>query len=370
MKNRKSCLPWLPLILIAIGLVVLVFFIPIAIQSSFGTPAPLLNPWQRIIYSMDLIWNTEDLVQPRDPAGVEQLFTIQPGETVTSISNRLEAVGLINRAGSFRIYLIWSGMDTFIQPGTYQLSPAQTGRDIAHTLVSTSMTQVTFIVLPGWRMEEIAAALPPSGLDISPDAFLKEVTLPSNPPDFLPIGASTEGFLTPGEYILPRTTTAVQLVTALLHRFSTQLTPEMQDGFSSHGLSIFQAVTLASIIQREAMVESEMPMIASVFYNRLKIGMPLQSDPTVQYGLGYNTAQGTWWTNPLSTVNLAFDSPYNTYLYPNLPPGPISNPDIAALEAVANPTESNYYYFQAKCDGSGMHNFAETYPQHQQNNCP
>jgi UPF0755 protein len=370
MKNRKTCLPWLLFIFIAMGLVALVIFLPMAVQRSFGTPAPSLNPWQRFIYGFDLIWNPEDLVQARDLAGVEQLFTIQPGETVTSISNRLEEAGLISSAGSFRIYLIWTGMDGFIQPGTYRLSPAQTGRDIAHTLESASLTQVTFIVLPGWRMEEIAAALPTSGLDISPNAFLTEASVPSNPPDFLQIGASTEGFLAPGEYILARTTTAVQLVTALLQRFSTQLTPEIQDGFRSHGLTIFQAVTLASIIQREAMVESEMPMISSVFYNRLNIGMLLQSDPTVQYGLGYNTAQGTWWTNPLSAADLAFDSPYNTYLYASLPPGPISNPGIAALEAVANPARSNYYYFQAKCDGSGLHNFAETYPQHQQNNCP
>jgi UPF0755 protein len=98
--------------------------------------------------------------------------------------------------------------------------------------------------------------------------------------------------------------------------------------------------------------------------------MKLQTDPTVQYALGYNAAQGTWWTNPLSMDDIKFESPYNTYIYPGLPPGPISNPGLAALEAVAHPAESNYYYFQAKCDGSGQHNFAETFEQHQQNYCP
>ena len=111
-------------------------------------------------------------------------------------------------------------------------------------------------------------------------------------------------------------------------------------------------------------------MIASVFYNRMGINMRLQTDPTVQYALGYDAARGTWWTNPLSLADLRVDSPYNTYLHPGLPPGPISNPSLAALQAVAAPAKSNYYYFQARCDKSSLHNFAETLEQHQQNNCP
>ncbi len=111
-------------------------------------------------------------------------------------------------------------------------------------------------------------------------------------------------------------------------------------------------------------------MIASVFYNRLAIDMPLQTDPTVQYALGFNAAHSTWWTNPLSLDDLKVDSPYNTYIHPGLPPGPISEPGLAALRAVAFPAQSNYYYFQARCDKSGLHNFAETLEQHQQNKCP
>jgi len=117
-------------------------------------------------------------------------------------------------------------------------------------------------------------------------------------------------------------------------------------------------------------METEMPLIASVFYNRMEIGMKLQTDPTVQYALGYDSLQATWWTSPLDSVDLEVDSPYNTYKYPGLPPGPICNPGWAALQAVAYPDESPYYYFQAKCDSSGFHNFAETYEQHLLNNCP
>ena len=113
-----------------------------------------------------------------------------------------------------------------------------------------------------------------------------------------------------------------------------------------------------------------MPLIASVFLNRLKIGMKLESDPTVQYALGYDRTGQTWWKNPLSQIDLQYDSLYNTYLYPSLPPGPIASPSLEALQAVANPLTSSYFFFRAKCDGSGEHLFAETFEQHVANECP
>jgi UPF0755 protein len=310
------------------------------------------------------------LTQPCDPAGAEQLFSIQSGESVLSISNRLEQAGLIRSAGAFRTYLLWTGSDTVIQTGIYSLSPAMTGFSIAQMLKSTTLTEVTLTILPGWRMEEIAATLPTSGLKFSPQEFVSAASDPVSSMDLVPAGASAEGFLFPDSYILPRTTTPDQLVAILLQGFSSHLSTETLAAYSNHGLTLFQAVTMASIIQREAVMDDEMPLIASVFYNRLATGMNLQTDPTVQYSLGYNNTQGSWWTNPLRLDDLKFASPYNTYIHPGLPPGPISNPGLAALEAVAHPAESNYFYFQAKCDGSGMHNFAETFEQHQQNNCP
>jgi UPF0755 protein len=144
----------------------------------------------------------------------------------------------------------------------------------------------------------------------------------------------------------------------------------LREGFQQQGLSLFQAVTLASIVQREAIVEDEMPLIASVFLNRLKAGMKLESDPTVQYALGYQEESGKWWKSPLSLDELKVDSPYNTYLYSNLPPGPIANPGLNALKAVAFPAQTPYYYFRAACDGSGKHTFAETFEEHQLNACP
>lgn len=127
---------------------------------------------------------------------------------------------------------------------------------------------------------------------------------------------------------------------------------------------------LASMVQREAMVTEEQPTIASVFLNRLASGMKMESDPTVQYALGYDMLKQTWWKNPLSTNDLQTDSRYNTYRYEGLPPGPISNPGIDALRAVAFPAQTGYYYFRALCDGSGRHAFAVTFEEHLNNACP
>jgi UPF0755 protein len=116
--------------------------------------------------------------------------------------------------------------------------------------------------------------------------------------------------------------------------------------------------------------DEEKPIIASVYLNRLRIGMKLDADPAVQYALGYNAAQQTWWTNPLSLDDLKFDSPYNAYLHTGLPPTPVSNPGLKSLRAVAFPTGTPYYYFRAKCDGSGYHLFSETFNEQLANGCP
>ena len=289
---------------------------------------------------------------------------------MTSIADRLQQNGLISDAGLFRDYLIYTGLDTSIQAGSYDLSPAMSMVDIAHKMHNATSTQVPFVILPGWRMEEIAASLPTSGLNITSDAFLVASKKPRLGFDFLAGAASMEGFLFPDSYILPRVTTTDELIEVLVQNFDLHLTSDLRDGFDRQGLSIYQAVTLASIVQRETVHDDEAPMIASVYVNRLKIGMRLEADPTTQYALGYNTAQQTWWTNPLSMDDLKINSPYNTYVTDGLPPTPISNPGLVALRAVAFPAKSSYYYFSARCDTSGYHNFAQTFQEQLQNLCP
>jgi UPF0755 protein len=340
--------------------------------EKFGPPASDISGFQRYLLSLLLILNSADLTTPLNPAGSPVHFEVSLGEPTTSIIGRLSQEGLIANPSVMRTYLQYSGLDTSLQAGEYELSPAMTPIEIAQAMQDATPAHVTFTVLPGWRLEEIARALPSSGLEISSEAFLSAAKVRYEDFSFLqeiPFGTSLEGFMAPGTYELPRDISAPTLVETMLAHFGEQLSPDLQSGFSEQGLTIQQAVNLASIIQREAVLEEEMPLIASVFLNRLSVGMNLAADPTVQYAIGYNQSQQSWWTNPLSASDLQIDSPYNTYLYPGLPPTPISNPSLSALRSVAFSDQTTYYYFRAACDGSGRHLFSETYEEHIQNQC-
>jgi UPF0755 protein len=380
MKERRSaCLPILLLILAA-ALCLIAFLagrtvlaIPGRAAELFGPVSPRLEPFQRIYLAAMLLQDQSELLEPTDPFGQERPFSVELGESVPSITNRLYSDGLISGTEAFRNYLTYAGLDITIQAGEYLLSPNMTPVQIANKMQDATPTVITYHVLAGWRREEIAANLPFSGLGIEPQDFLEAASQPpSGSPlnQAFPPSASLEGFLLPGSYQVRRGTSAEDFVLILLQAFDEQVDNELRRGFERHGLSLFQAVTLASIVERESVIEDEMPIIASVFYNRLAAGLKLDTDPSVQYALGYNSAQKTWWTNPLSRTDLQFDSPYNTYLYPGLPPGPIANPGLAALRAVAFPAQTPYYYFRAACDQSGRHNFSETYDQHLQKSCP
>ena len=179
-----------------------------------------------------------------------------------------------------------------------------------------------------------------------------------------------EGFLYPVSYIFPRGIfSPEEMIAEMIRNFSAHLTPDLRNGFEQQGLTVYQAVTLASMVEREAVQEEEQALIASVYLNRFQIGMKLDADPTVQYAIGYNILQRTWWTNPLSLLDLEINSVYNTYIYEGLPPTPIANPSLGALRAVASPAQTPYLFFRAKCDGSGFHEFSETFDEHLQNGC-
>lgn len=349
------------------------FALPSRVERSFGPPAANLDFVQRLRLSLSLLLQENGLKSSRDPQGTDRPFQVQLGDSTFAITNRLQAEGLIADAQALRDYMVYAGLDTTIQAGEYTLSPRMTAVEIAHAMQDATPSEVVFRILPGWRREEIAAALPTSGLSFTPGEFLARVAAP--PPAFtqaesLPPRASLEGFLYPDSYRLSRQISLDDFIATLLEDFQAKLTYDIRQGFQQQELDLFQAVTLASMVQREAIVEDEMPLIASVFLNRMVTGMKLDSDPTVQYSLGYNKTQGTWWTNPLSAEDLQINSPYNTYLNSGLPLGPISNPGLSALQAVAFPAQTPYFFFRAACDGSGRHSFAKTFQEHQQNACP
>ena len=342
-------------------------------EVAFGPPSANLDPLQRLRLSALLLYQADQLQNPAALSGDSIRFEIPLGESPLAIASRLASAGLILDAQAFINYLKYTGLDISLQAGEYSLNPTANPVELAHILQDATPSEVTFSILSGWRLEEIAATLPTSGLEITPDEFMLAASMPELltplPPDF-PENRSLEGFMYPGSYRVPRQTNIEQLLGTLISEFESQLSMDLLDGFHRQGLNVHQAVTLASIVERESIVAEEMPIIASVFFNRLAIGMPLEADSTVQYAVGFNPDQNTWWTNPLSMNDLQFDSPYNSYIYAGLPPGPIANPGSRAMRAVAFPAQSPYYYFRATCDDSGRHTFSETFEEHLNKACP
>ncbi len=325
----------------------------------YGPSSKSLDIIEETYLASILLLKKEALVNPPQTFQDDIQFEITLGESPHSVSTRLQAAGIISDAALFRHYLIYKGYDTQIQAGSYQLNFLMTPIDIGQALLDPIPTHIDFVILGGWRAEEIAAALPTSGLTLPPGDFLQAVA-----------DQQAEGYLFPGTYTLARDISAELMVRTFVNGFDRALSAEIQNGLTQQGLTVQEAVKLASIIEREAIIDDEMPLIASVFLNRYRIGMKLDADPTVQYALGFNDAQATWWTNPLSAANLEVDSPYNTYRYAGLPPTAICNPGLNALRAVAFPAETPYFYFRATCDHTGRHNFAITFEDHVRNGCP
>jgi UPF0755 protein len=226
-------------------------------------------------------------------------------------------------------------------------------------------------VREGWRLEEIADAVAEG---ISRDEFLAAARPASRlggtarlPWQSAPRNASLEDSLS-GHDPIRRTDTAESLLEAMLQAFQDNLTPDIEPSAEAMGLTLHEVVTLASIIEREAVVPEERPIMAQVFLSRLRQGIPLEADPTVQYAIAEDSAgvkEFGYWKQELTRADLEYDSPYNTYANEGLPPGPICSPRAESMEAVARPAATNYLYFVAKGDGS--HAFASTLQEHLEN---
>lgn len=370
-----------PLFLLLVGVILLLgcvgvvagyLYVNAQVTAQFGSPMPNLTMTQRVIYPLELFIHQKKLTFPKDVNGAEQSFTVAQDESVAMVCIRLEQAEIISEAEIFRTYLVYSGLDRQLQSGQYTLSSSMSPMQIAADLLDATPRDVIITILPGWRIEEVAANVASSGLVIDAEVFSQ---MAYNPPPDLFQGLSfsqpptLEGYLFPGAYVVPREATLEQVMGPILATFSTNLDVSLVDGFERQGLSLQEAVTLASIVEKEAVVDEEKPLIASVFYNRLAVGMKLETDPTVQYALGCQEGSQTWWKSPLSFEDLRVESDFNTYLVYGLPPAPICNPDLGSLQSVAFPAETPYYYFRAACDGSGRHNFAITYEEHLNNGC-
>jgi UPF0755 protein len=341
-------------------------------EDVFGPPSANLNVFQRIRIGMELGFRTDALLRPVDESAKPVQFDISLSEPTGEIVSRLWNANLIREGQLFSNYLFYTGLDRQLQAGSYQISAAMNAVQIAQAFLDPTPETVTLVILPGWRLEEVAAALPAAGINVSPEDFLLTAWDPPQGfvmPFELPEGASLEGYLLPGTYEIDRNANALGLLTTMLVSFPAN-DQDLLASLQQQGLTLQQAVTLASIVERETVIGEEMPRIASVFLNRLALNMLLEADPTVQYAIGYDETSGSWWKTPLSSADLAVGSSYNTYANPGLPPGPIAAPSYEALWAVGHPETSDYLFFQAACDGSGRHDFALTYEEHIANNCP
>ena len=376
-NNRPSFFSRLLVIVLVILLVALIGTLigaPAIAAKSFGPADRSLNPILRAHYAITLLRAKDELLTGAQDSNFPRKFRIEPEESVEALCRRLEDEAYTSSESLFCTYLVYSGLDRKIQSGTFTLKPELNSIEIAHTITNPEARDIAFYIYPGWRLEEIAASIDLSGFEFSGEEFLAYTF---SPPDSiraqlqLPAQASLEGYLYPGEYSLEPHIDLESTIEVFLSNFRAHMqSPELLAGISAQQLTFHKALTMASIIERETRADEEKATIASVFYNRLAEGMRLQTDPTVQYALGFDEIEQTWWKTQLTEADMQVDSPYNTYLYTGLPPGPISNPSLASLEAVAFPAQTPYFYFRAKCDGSGTHAFSVTYEEHLNNACP
>jgi UPF0755 protein len=337
-----------------------------------GEPSPSLDPLARAGLSAYLLLQAGALNAPAGDAEAALALEVPEGATASQVVDELVGARVVRNGPLLLRYLRYRGIDVSIQAGSYALSGNMTPRQLAEALQEAVAPSTVLTVPEGYRREQIAELVEAMELNYDGQAFLQATQIwpitgaaELTPPE----GATLEGYLFPDTYQVDPQGSPEDLVAAMLEDFVARVDPALRARFAEQGLSLHQALTLASIVEREAVLPDERPLIAAIFLNRLQRGMPLEADPTVQYALG-RQPDGTWWKRSLSTLDLDFDSPFNTYRYPGLPPGPIANPGLSSLQAVADPTPTSLLYFRAACDGSGAHLFAETFEEHLLNACP
>ena len=278
-------------------------------------------------------------------------FTVEDGQSVGEIAKNLESKGLIRSAALFRLYTALSKLSSKLQAGEYQIPQNLNLKEVVKLLQhGTFEERLTFI--EGWRREEMANEI----------SNLKSQISNLNAADFLRETESLEGYLFPDTYFVSKETTAEDLVRMMRENFENRI---KRDELGLKGVSFEEAVVIASIVEREVKFAEDKPIVAGILTKRFLNGWPLQADATVQYALGYQPDQKTWWKKNLTEDDLEIDSPYNTYKNPGLPPTPICNPGLESLKAAINPQETDYWYYVS--DSEGRMHFAVTNEEHNEN---
>lgn len=306
--------------------------------------------------------------------GEQVSYSLKSGGSAAAIGRDLQARGVIRSGRQFELLVTLMGLQDKLSAGEFLLRRNSSTVSVIGELTVRDAVAVIRVTFPeGLRMEEMADVAAKAGFG-SRQQFLDAVAAAALPAELaanLPAGADLQGYLFPDTYIMPTGSTASQLVALMIRTMDRRFAPELRAGAAAHGLNTHQALTLASVVEREAAREEERPLIAAVFYNRLAAGDRLGADPTAQFAAALNpasVAKSGWWKKELTLEDLENPSKYNTRLWAGLPPGPIASPGLASIEAVANPENTDFYYFVAdakKADGS--HVFGVTIADHERN---
>jgi len=286
------------------------------------------------------------------------IVAIPSGASLDQIADALKAQKVIKSTWAFKQYIRTNELADKLQAGTYKFKQSMSVQDISTMMVEGKVAVDLFTILPNQRIDQVKAAFLKAGFsEADVNKALDPAQYPGNPALVdKPAGASLEGFLYPDSFQKTADTSASTIVTASLAEMAEHLTPELRQAYAAQGLSTFQAITLASIIEKEVASQDDRNTVAQVFLTRLKQGMPLQSDVTVLYG---SVQAGQ------DPPTLTYDSKYNTFLHPGLPVGPIANVTKSGLFAAGHPTNTSYLYFVAGDDGKTY--FAKTNAEHEAN---
>jgi UPF0755 protein len=291
---------------------------------------------------------------------LEQFVEIPPGTGSASMGKRLADAGVIRSPLSFRLAVWLRGSGRRLQAGEYRFDRPMTTAQVVDKIARGDVFVRSITFREGLTNREMAALFESAGFGSGAD-FLAAAGRASLISDLDPKARDLEGYLFPDTYTMPRRVTAAQLVERMVNRFRKALTPDLRAQAEANGFDVRELVALASLVEKETGKPEERPIVAGVYRNRLQMRMPLQCDPTVIYAM---MLAGRYDGN-IRRDDLQMDSPYNTYRYPGLPPGPIAAPGEASLRAAAAPASVPYIYFVSRNDGS--HVFATTLDEHNRN---
>ena len=358
-----------------LGFILLLFIGAIIVVGAYvATDGQIVAVAQTFVLRIQLANRQDELNAPYGSDASPLRFQVVPGASAGAIAAALRDAALIGDLDLFLDFARIQGYDRRFEAGVFFLNQTQTIEQIAEILTDSSKSYIAFRSPEGSRIEELAELIDGNRLfgftGVEFLALIDEgAALPADLAAWagIPIGASLEGFMFPDTYQLPPDITPEGLRDVLLRTFRERVGDDLRREALDQDLTLHQVVTIASIIEREAVWRDEHALIASVYRNRLNIDMALEADPTVQYGI--QGARGMWWPQITRADYREVDSAYNTYRNTGFPPGPIASPGLSAIQAAVNPEISEYFYFRAACDNSHYHNFALTFEQHLQNAC-